>query len=307
MKMRTTRLDGKATCFDCREASKTISPTDKGCKVEGCGKSHVALGYCSRHYGRLKKHGDPLVTFKGQMHKSQYTPDGLRICKVCEQPKPLSEYHRDKGGTDGYRAQCKSCRGEYMQGWHLENIEQRRAYMLDRRTEMPEHVRALDKARYERDKDKRIALATESVHVRRARMKAAEYDRGITVNALRKIHGDACCYCRTTLDFTPGTRGEIRPDRASLEHVTPISRGGTHTWDNTALACHRCNTSKNAKTLDEWMPEVTHDQHIMVGQQALFPHIYPKTDHGPRQMAVPDQRSRLSRQGHAGRPRHAVG
>lgn len=30
------------------------------CSVEGCGKPILARGYCTNHYHRFMKHGDPL-------------------------------------------------------------------------------------------------------------------------------------------------------------------------------------------------------------------------------------------------------
>lgn len=230
----------------------------KPCSIDGCanGGAYLETGYCGTHHKRLLKHGDPFITMKGKSHKVQYTSDGLRICKVCGEGKPLTEYHADSGGTDGYRAQCKPCRNSYMSGYYDANREARKEYEQDRRTNNAEHMRALDMARYERDKDKRIALATEHSHLRRARLKEVAHERGITVPALRKIQGDGCCYCGVEMTFIRGERGTIAPNRATLEHIRPISRGGTHTWDNAALACHRCNTSKNAKTLDEWQPQM---------------------------------------------------
>lgn len=29
------------------------------CTVEGCGRQHLAMGYCTGHYSRFRKHGDP--------------------------------------------------------------------------------------------------------------------------------------------------------------------------------------------------------------------------------------------------------
>jgi 5-methylcytosine-specific restriction endonuclease McrA len=230
------------------------------CSLDGCsnGKVYADTGFCQTHQRRLLKHGDPNVTMKGKAHKVKYTADGLRICKVCDEPKPLSEYHKDSGGTDGYRAQCKPCRNGYMQGYYAENIDSRRDYIRAHVANNLEHVRALDRARYERHKDKRIALATEAVHIRRARMMKAEYEPGITDTSLRKIHGDNCRYCGVVMEFKRGKRGAIKPTRATIEHIMPISKGGTHTWANTTLACHQCNTSKNAKTVDEWIPRNDH-------------------------------------------------
>lgn len=38
-----------------------------------------------------------------------------------------------------------------------------------------------------------------------------------------------------------------------LDHIFPVSRGGTNDPSNLTLACVRCNRSKGAKTLREWM------------------------------------------------------
>lgn len=227
--------------------------TNRSCSVSGCERPYAAKGYCNLHWNRNRIHGDPLVTMKGKYHKVQYTPDGLRICKMCGEGKPITEYHADRGGTDGYRAQCKPCRNKYMSGYYEANRDARMAYEQDRRTNRAEHMRALDIARYERSRDKRIALATKQAHIRRARLRDAVVEAGITVKSLRAIHGDKCCYCGTEMDFTAKKRSEgISPARATLEHIVPLSRGGMHTFDNTALACHRCNVSKNRKTLAEW-------------------------------------------------------
>lgn len=38
-----------------------------------------------------------------------------------------------------------------------------------------------------------------------------------------------------------------------LEHVIPLSRGGQHSYANTAVACPPCNQSKSGKTPDEFL------------------------------------------------------
>ena len=42
-----------------------------------------------------------------------------------------------------------------------------------------------------------------------------------------------------------------RPDRATVDHVVPIAKGGAHSYDNVRTACNRCNSRKNARDLDE--------------------------------------------------------
>lgn len=47
------------------------------------------------------------------------------------------------------------------------------------------------------------------------------------------------------------------PSSWHLEHLTPLSRGGDHTYDNVAVSHPGCNLAKFRRTLDEWlaMPE----------------------------------------------------
>lgn len=228
--------------------------SNRTCSLPDCESPHLALGYCVLHYGRSKRGGDLRKSMKGKAHKVVYTSDGLRVCKACGVAKPESEYHKDKGGSDGLRAQCKPCRNGYMAGYYEENREAKVDYERSRRLNNGDHMRAWDRARYESQREKRIAIAEQYGHVRRARLANVESEPGVTVKRLRKDLGDGCCYCGVLMDFVPRKRGEgISPRRATLEHVIPISRGGTHTFDNASLACHSCNTSKNNKPLLEWL------------------------------------------------------
>ena len=42
-------------------------------------------------------------------------------------------------------------------------------------------------------------------------------------------------------------------DNLTIEHILPLSRGGTHSEDNVDLACKSCNSSKGSKTETEYM------------------------------------------------------
>jgi 5-methylcytosine-specific restriction endonuclease McrA len=51
-----------------------------------------------------------------------------------------------------------------------------------------------------------------------------------------------CQYC--------GNR--FRYEQLTLDHVTPRSKGGQTTYQNTVAACSKCNCSKGDKSCDEW-------------------------------------------------------
>lgn len=60
-------------------------------------------------------------------------------------------------------------------------------------------------------------------------------------------------YSRTAILARWGHRCAYCPAVAKhLDHVNPLSKGGTDTEDNIVPACQRCNLSKGAKTLAEW-------------------------------------------------------
>jgi len=52
--------------------------------------------------------------------------------------------------------------------------------------------------------------------------------------------GYRCAYCG------------VETAEPHCDHVLPLSRGGSNSADNLATACGACNTSKGAKTLEEW-------------------------------------------------------
>lgn len=68
-----------------------------------------------------------------------------------------------------------------------------------------------------------------------------------TRQALLARDGDSCVYCGSALvlDAEDATRGW------SVDHLTPVSRGGSDHLSNLALACRSCN-AKGAKTAEEF-------------------------------------------------------
>jgi len=140
-----------------------------------------------------------------------------------------------------------------MKGHYEANAESIKTRMTSYRASNPEAVAAMEARRYEKHKEKRVLLAIEGVHVRRARIRGRRHDDGITALRVRKRDGDTCCYCGVTMLFLRATEGRYNPTKATLEHVIPISRGGLHVWENVKLACRRCNVSKQAKTVEEWL------------------------------------------------------
>ncbi len=234
---------------------RKIAKYEKGvtCSVDGCLKKPIANGICNRHYQLMKKHGSTADgAYLMRVRKAITHEDGTRTCALCEKRLPISEFHKDKTATDGYRSRCKKCRIKHVKGWYEENKERQSLREKIRRKSDPEKYAEKEAERYVRDREKRINLATEHSHRRKARKLKTVIEKGISKRALKKKFGTKCYYCQKEMDFSVGTGRKFNRDMATIEHLIPLARGGEHTWENTVLACRHCNISKNAKTEQEF-------------------------------------------------------
>ena len=80
-------------------------------------------------------------------------------------------------------------------------------------------------------------------------------DRDLTTYSIWKAEGGHCRLCgKATID--PTTPRKLKPVKrdawASLDHIKPISAGGTHTWANAQLLCYPCNSGKVHTDRDRW-------------------------------------------------------
>lgn len=55
-----------------------------------------------------------------------------------------------------------------------------------------------------------------------------------------------CKFCRRKLTRTTAT----------IDHVVPVTRGGTNAPDNLIIACEQCNQTKAGRTLEEWIEDL---------------------------------------------------
>lgn len=109
-----------------------------------------------------------------------------------------------------------------------------RKWMSEWRKRNPEKVKAMERKRVE------SGQAAEQSQKRRARIRG-NYQESCTekIAFLRLL--PICHYCFGLIDGKP-----------TIDHVTPISRGGAHAPGNLVAACQHCNSQKHNKLLSEW-------------------------------------------------------
>lgn len=83
---------------------------------------------------------------------------------------------------------------------------------------------------------------------RRAKLVEAMVDRDITLEKLYERDGGRCYICGGQCDWKAREfRGETiiaKNNYPSIDHIKPLAHGGTHSWDNVALAHRICNSLK---------------------------------------------------------------
>lgn len=73
----------------------------------------------------------------------------------------------------------------------------------------------------------------------------------ITLDDVYRKYNGICYLCGGECDYNDyawiNGHKNVYGNYPSREHVIPISKGGTHTWDNVRLAHIKCNSSKGAR------------------------------------------------------------
>lgn len=148
--------------------------------------------------------------------------DGRKKCLSCLEAKPFEEFYPTARGRGGLAAYCKPCVAA-----RPSNAEAQRKATTRYRKRHSERWRALH----------RLSM------FKRRHLIEASSDGTVTDSLLKQIYSrEFCCYCH---EFTP-------EEKRTLEHIIPLSRGGSHSERNIDMACFSCNSSKAAKLPEEF-------------------------------------------------------
>lgn len=188
------------------------------CTVPGCRRPQKSKSLCNSHYNRFLATGE---TGKAEFAVAKkHVVDGRKQCGTCGEWKPLEGYNKHPHGTGGVGANCRLCLAAKSREWFAKNPEYRTRW-----------------------NEKHAERKLSNVHERRAieNDAAAEY---IDRQSVFRDDGFICQLCDQTMDMSKKTPHPLAP---TLDHILPISRGGTHTRENVQSAHFHCNVSKGSR------------------------------------------------------------
>lgn len=158
-----------------------------------------------------------------------------KTCKDCGKPKSLSEFWKHKSTKDRLSTYCKDCHGKRNAKWIVDHKE---------------HHLKLQKDWYLKNRECHLNntknwsaqnLSKKASYRRSRRAKELNAPGSCTQEQLKArmaYFGNKCIYCGGPFE--------------EVDHLIPISRGGSNWPSNLAPSCTKCNREKWTKTYKEF-------------------------------------------------------
>lgn len=224
-----------------------------GCDVVECKDKHFSKGFCRTHYNNFRSTGNPLIVKRRGKQIEKCTVDG------CDNKYFSSGYCRRHYAKLSKRGQCS------MEGCekHLHSKKYcQMHYARWRKYGNPNVVHAIVNSicKINGCSNKSRKNGYCESHYMKSDLAQKRYRTAAAKRRSTKLHAPIndfttqdwldcldffnheCAYCGT------------KKEKLQVEHVTPLSRNGSHTRTNIVPSCNKCNRNKFTKTLDEWYP-----------------------------------------------------
>jgi 5-methylcytosine-specific restriction endonuclease McrA len=160
-----------------------------------------------------------------------------RACIKCKVVKPFSEFHRNIRTSEGINNECKICKNARSKQRYQTHGELLKNQMAFQRANNYEHRLEIERASRARRKDSQRPLKNARQQIRNRLISGAKYE--LKTKEIAKLYTQACYNCNVT-------------ENLSIDHIIPLSRGGSHSIGNLLTLCRQCNSSKGSKLMMEW-------------------------------------------------------
>lgn len=216
------------------------------CSIEDCESRAIARGWCNTHYKRWHKYGDPahVATWRlPPQNLPRHFGCSVDACEekhfakgMCHRHYSAAHYRDNREqhrvAMSAYRALHAEEARERSRKWREADPERAREAVRRYASENREHLKA--KRREYRNKNRDLIRALNNRRKALKRNAPINDLTGIQWREIKAAYGQRCAYCGK------------RPKKLTMDHVVPLSKGGSHTASNILPACGPCNFSKNA-------------------------------------------------------------
>lgn len=169
-----------------------------------------------------------------------------KVCAKCHILLPISEYGNNRSRKDGLQYYCKKCKRLDSKAWKLLHKEYIRNSSNSYYKNNKDRILKRNSKNYEKTKSKRSKVIKLWKQSNPDKVQAGYENRrknlvgkitGDEWKEIKNRYGNKCLRCGTY-------------ENISIDHVIPVSKGGTNTADNIQPLCRKCNSIKGTKIID---------------------------------------------------------
>lgn len=229
------------TCAWCGTEFTPNSARSKYCTPEHYEDAHRKQAL-DRYYENRRK--DPAAN--RERDRAHYEANKERIRKQASKRYKANIEHirkRNRAYRQANREKIQRQSRAYYENNKARILEYSRTYSREWRTANPERERE-QRSRWRANNPDKVGKAA----ARRAQVELEGNATPKLIEAKWEAGDKTCILCGQPIDDSLPPR---HPASHTIEHLTPIARGGRHDLDNIDFAHWRCNSQKQDKTLEE--------------------------------------------------------
>lgn len=228
---------------ECSKCHQTFPLTSKYFRPTRSGNFRTSCRECTRKYNNQYYQGnrDSILEQKAQdrLDRPEFYAEQNRKHKE----DPIEKAVRAKKYREENPEKVKAQLGD----WRRRNPVHIKTYSAEYYIENKDKILVRKRSTYRKNPTVYILIGKKSKATRRAQKRQA--GGNFTKSDLLRMYDEQeqrCAYCGTAIYW--GVLHDIH-----IDHVLPLSRGGSNNPDNLALTCADCNLAKRNYLLDEWL------------------------------------------------------